>query len=312
MTAPIRWRDKLMLFKLEDTYGTDPTPTGAANAILPVEVQLSPMQGTDSDRETETPYLGNQGGFLADLHRTLSFKMELEASGTAGTAPAWGPLLRACGVAETIVAATSVSYTPVSDDHEAGTFYLWVGNTLFTLTGARGTAKFQVAASGVPYIEFSFTGLYAPATATAQATPDFSAFLKPKVASKAHTPTFTIDGDPFVLRSFELDLGNQVEPRFLIGEEEILIVDRSEQMKAMVKAVPLGTFNPFALAEAQTEVPVQIVHGTAAGKITTIDVPTAQVLRVDGLENAQGIVEWPLRFAPIAQSGDDQFTITLT
>jgi hypothetical protein len=96
---PKFWRKKTLLAKIEGTYNTDPTPTGAANAILAVEVEWDPMLGEDVNRNLELPAFGNQGTVPIDLHGRLSFKVELAASGAAGTAPAWGPLLRACGVA---------------------------------------------------------------------------------------------------------------------------------------------------------------------------------------------------------------------
>lgn len=312
MPTPIKWRSKILLFKLESTYGTDPTPTGADNAILAKNVVLSPMQGTDVDRDLETPYLGAQAMIPADLHRTLTFDIELEGSGTAGTAPLWGPILRACAVAETIVAATSVTYNPISDSHEAGTFYLWVGGTLFKLAGSRGTCVIEVGASGIPYLKFSFTGLYSAATETVRVTPDLSGFQKPRVASNANTPVFTIDSVDHILRSFSLDLGNQVEPRFLIGDESVIITDKKEMVNATIQAVPLTTLNPFGLAEDQTEVEVEIAHGTQAGKISTLNMPACQFMRMDGMENAQNIVEWPLRMTPLYQSGNDQWTLTLT
>jgi hypothetical protein len=52
----------------------------------------------------------------------VEFDVDLVGSGTAGTAPAWGPLIQACAFAEVIVASTSVTYNPVSsglqDDHD--------------------------------------------------------------------------------------------------------------------------------------------------------------------------------------------------
>ena len=42
----------------------------------------------------------------------VTFEVEMAGSGTAGTAPAFGPLLKACGNSETIVTDTSVTYAP--------------------------------------------------------------------------------------------------------------------------------------------------------------------------------------------------------
>lgn len=309
---PVLWKNKIVLFKLETTYGTDPTPTGAADALLVVDVELTPMQGEDVSRNLDLPYFGHQGTIAAALHARLSFKVELAPSGTAGTAPAWGRLLRACGMAQTINAGTSVVYNPITDNPESGHFYIWVGGTRYRMPGARGNATFRIPAQGIPYIEFEFWGLFVPAAETARATPTLSAFQKPRVGSSANTPTFTVNAVPMVLREFSLNLGNAVEPRFLIGSEAILITDRQSAAEATVEAVPVTTLNPYTLARDATDVAVAITHGTGAGNIATLALPAAQLQRPEGLENAQNIAEWPLRFNVPPVTGNDEFTLTLT
>ena len=54
------------------------------------------------------------------------------------------------------------------------------------------------------------------------------------------------------------------------------------------------------------------MHGTTAGGVATLNVPAAEMQRPAGLENAQKIVEWPLRMAAPDVDGDDQWTLVLT
>lgn len=309
---PIKMRSKILLAKTESSYGTDPTPSGAANAILATGITLTPMDGSDVSRELETPWLGAQGMLPAELLAKIAFKVELVPSGTAGTAPAWGPLLRACAVAETVDVGVSVTYNPVSDGHESVTLYLWIGGTRYLLIGARGTCMITFTAQGIPYLEFEFTSLFTQPSEQARPTPVFTAFQKPKLATSANTPSFTLDGDDFVLRSFRLNLGNQVEPRLLIGSEAVVITDRADMVEATVEAVALSAFNPFALAASQDPIETEIVHGTVAGSIATLLVPTAEMQRLQSLETAQNIKEWPLRLVPLPTVGNDQWTLTLT
>lgn len=313
MPAPLYWKSKILLAKIETVYGTDSAPTGAANAILATEVKLQPMEGNDVSRDLELPYLGGQGTIPTELHAKLSFKVELAPSGTAGTAPGWGVLLRACGCAQVIAPGTSVIYNPISTNHESATIHLWIDTTRYVLRGARGTAKISVGANGIPYIEFELTGLFSTPAETARPTPvTLTAFQKPQAGSTANTPTFTVNSVAFVMRSFMLDLKNAVEKRFLIGSEQILITQREEEVETVVEAQPLSAINPFSLAQAQTAVPIVLAHGTGAGKISTLNIPSAQMQRLQGLESAQDIKEWPLRLAPLPVSGNDQWTLTLT
>lgn len=124
---PIKWKSKILLAKIETVYGTDAAPTGPANGILATNITLQPMEGQDVSRELELPWLAAQATIPAGLHARMTFRVELVPSGTAGTAPAWGPLVRMCAVAQTINAATSVVYNPITDSHEAGTIHFWVG-----------------------------------------------------------------------------------------------------------------------------------------------------------------------------------------
>ncbi|MGK7664258.1 MULTISPECIES: phage tail tube protein [unclassified Marinovum] len=311
---PLKWKSKVLLAKVEATYGTDPTPTGEMNAILATEVRLTPMEGQDLSRNLERPYLGAQGTIPTELHQRLSFRVELTPSGTAGTPPEWGVLLRGCACAEVIVATTSVTYNPVSSGHESVTLYLWIDSTLYKMTGARGTATMRVNAQGIVYIEFDFTGLFSLPSQTPQATPTLAAQIarKPKVATTANTPVFTVNGTSLVMRSFALNLGNQVETRFLIGSESVTITDKAESIETTVEAVPLTTLDPFTLASNQTAGAIALTHGTAAGLTAALSVPSAQMQRLQSLENQQNIKEWPLRMVPLPSSGNDQWTLALT
>lgn len=308
----IAWKSKIILFKLESTYGTDPTPTGAANAFLMQGVTFTPMEGDDKSRDLDYAYLAAQPMIPTGLRGRLKGRVELVGSGTAGTAPAWGPMLRACAVAETISAGTSVTYEPISDNMESGTLYFQIGATLHKLTGWRGNAEIKITAQGLPYIDFDGIGLWSQPSEAARPTPDYDAFQNPLVATNANTPVFSINGVDLVLREATLAFGNQVEPRLLIGKEEIIITDRADAFSARVEAVPLTTFNPYALANAQTEVPVLLTHGTQAGNIIELALPTCQMKRLSGFENAQNILEWPLELIPLADSGNDQWSLTLT
>lgn len=307
------WRRKVLLAKLETTYGTDAAPTGG-DAILANDVRLSPMQGQDLDRNLDTPHGGPTGTIPVDLHRTISFKVELAGSGTAGTAPRWGCLLRACGCAETVAAGTSVIYNRVYSNLESVTLHLNIDGTLYAMVGVRGTAAFDVSASGIPYIEFEFTALYVAPADVAIPTPNFTGIPDPLAASDSNTPVFTIDETPLVMRNFKLTLANRIEAQFLIGEEEVLLDGHENTIEARVRAVALAAFDPFVMAATQAKVPVEIEHGKTAGNIVNIAAPNAQMQRPEGLEDGQGRKEWPLRLVPLptTSTAADQWVMTLT
>lgn len=312
---PLYWRNKALLAKVETVYGTDPTPTGAANAILATDVKLSPMEGQNVSRELDSrPYMGAQPTVPVGLHAKLSFKVEVKGSGAAGTPPACGVLLRSCALAEVIVAATSVTYNPITAAHESCTIYLNIDGTLYKMLGCRGTMVCRVSAQGIAHFEFEITGLFTQPSAAAVPAVTLGTQMTqmPQAATSANTPTFTINGVACVMRSFALSLGNDVKVRMLVRSESVIIPDKAETIDTTVEAVALATLNPYALAAAGSTMAISLIHGTGAGKICTLSVPAAQMQRPAGLENPDGIVEWPLKLVPLPVAGNDQFTIAFT
>lgn len=313
MANPIYWRLQLMLAKLEATYGVDPTLTGALNTILATDVTLRPMEGEDVPRNLIRAFLGGQATIPAGLRVVIEFSTELAGSGDAGVAPAWGLLLRGSAMAEVIVADTTVTYTPISEGMESVYFKFWVGSTLHAIKGARGTGVFTVNAQGIPSIRWTFTGLWVAPAEVARPSGVTTGFKKPKIASTANTPVFTVNAVPLVGRSFGLNFGNQVEARLLLGRDQIVIPDRAESLDLVCEATPVTTFDPYALANDQTQVPVVITHGTVPGNIITLNAPTCQVKRPTGYQQNQSIAEWPLNLSPLpTDAGNDQFSIVLT
>lgn len=305
------WRKKTVLVKLEASYGVDPTPTGAANAVLTTDFKIMPMEGNDVSRDIEQPYLGAQGTLPVELHTKITFNVELEPSGIAGTAPAWASLLRMCAVAQTISVGNSVTFNPISNNHESGTLWFGLDGTKYVSNGMRGDCTLDFTAQGIPYLRFAFTGLFTQPSEGSVPAPILTAYKKPQVVTNSNT-TFSLGGAALVLRKLSLAFGNDVQPNFLVGEELIDITDKAETVDFTVKAVPLTTFNPYAAALSDADLPLILVHGKTAGRIATLNMPKIEIQRPQGLEDVQGKVEWPLKAQPLPTVGNDQWTLTLT
>lgn len=102
---PLLQRKRVILAKIETTYGTDSVPTGGANAILVRNLNVTPQDADFSDRDLVRPYIGRSEQLPAAIRAMLDFEVEIAGAGTAGTAPGYGPLLRSCGFAEQALAA---------------------------------------------------------------------------------------------------------------------------------------------------------------------------------------------------------------
>jgi len=305
-------REKVVLFGLESSYGTDPAP-GASAGVLAKNFTLSPMQGEDTARELDTPWMGDSGTIPTGVHRKLSFAVELAASGTAGVAPAWGPMLRACGVAETIVADTSVTYNSVTNGHESGAFYFFNGATLYKLLGSRGNAVLEFPSGGVPTIQFDMTGLYSPAAQGTAPTPtNLAEFRSATEFGDANSQPLALNGTDLGTGRVRFDLGNTVEHRPVTGAESVVISSKSGMIEATVDAVPLSTFDPFALVTSMADVALSLQHGSGAGNVMSLAATKAQMMLPGDLQADKNVTQWPLRLKPRPNAGNDQWTLTLT
>ena len=109
----LKTNKRIVVAKIESSYGVDSTATGA-NAILLRNLTVTPLDGETATRDLIRPYFGNSDILVATTMAKLDFEVELAGAGAAGTAPAYGPLLRACAMSETISAGVSVTYAPIS------------------------------------------------------------------------------------------------------------------------------------------------------------------------------------------------------
>lgn len=318
MPEALRWRSKLIRLKIEASYGVDPVPT---QAILAKNVVCRPMEGEDVSREIERPYRGAQQLFPVGLRTVLEYDVELVGGGTTGVAPPISPLLRALGLAEVLTADVvgppavpgKVEYTPISTAYESAAQYFWIGSNRQKILGCRGTAAINITAQQVPHIHVTTTGLYDEPALVATPAIDLSAFKTPLVSGNVNTPVLTIDGVSFVTRSVAFNLGNDVKHRLLMGRNEIIIADSTEEIDVLVEALPLATFNPFAKAASPANlVAFAVQQDTRAGHKVKVEAATCQVRRLPEYRDEDNVLMWPLKLTPLpTDAGNDQLKLTI-
>ncbi len=103
-TTPLRDRNAALLSKIESVVGQDAVPTAGADAVLVENLRINPTANLIQTDEV-TGSLDAEGPIVGGMQVQVTFDTYLKGSGAAATAPEIGPLLRACGWAETITAA---------------------------------------------------------------------------------------------------------------------------------------------------------------------------------------------------------------
>lgn len=308
----LRIRNFLLLAKEEATYGTDPSPTGADDAIL-IEEPVLRFPAEVIDREAAAGSMSPVAPILGRNYAEFGFKAELKGSGAAGTAPDAGVLLKACGFKETVVASTSVTYTPSSDesDHKSVTLYFYMDGLLYEINGARGNVALALQVGQRAMMNFSFKGFSVAPVDASLPSPTLDS-TKPVPIKGA---SFTLGGYAAVIANLNLDMQNQVEMTDDMndssGYEEAIILDRNPQGSLDPQNTLVATHNWWNDWQQGTEQALSMTLGATAGNIVTLTAPKI-VDRELQPGDRQGLSIYEVPFTAAGSSGDDEVSIALT
>lgn len=314
-------RNTAILLKQEVTYGLDPVPTGAANALLVSNLNINPFNASNVDRDNIRPFLGGSEQLTGTRYVTCGFDLELSGAGTVAIAPAWGPALLACGFAETLTATFRADYTPVSTAFKSCTIYWYDDGLLHKATGCRGNVVFKLGVGQRPVMSFSFTGLYSTPTVVSNPAVTLTAFKAPQVITDANTGDILLGGThaigvapviaagtAFPSQGIEIDMGNQVDFNALLGGETVDMSRRNVTAKVMFDLTAAEEAAAYAVVEANTLTTLGLQHGTVVNQKMLIWMPSVQRINpTKGEANGKRLVGFDLRAVPV--TGDDEIRI---
>ena len=309
---PLLTRKRTILLQTEATYGTDAAPAGA-DALVVRSIDVTPISADTVSRDLIRPYMGNSAQLLANSKVECNFEVELAGSGTAGTAPRWGPAMLACGTSATTVASTSVTYAPVSSSFSSATIYYFGDGIKHAVTGWRGTFEITGAVGQIPTLSFTGTGIYNAPTDTASPSVTYTNQAEPLVFRDGNTSGFSLFSHSGCLSSFSFAVNNEVSYRELIGcSKEVLITDRKPSGQLMIEMVPLATKDYFAIANGNTTGSLAITHGTTAGNRVVFTSPQTDLVNPSyGDDNGVIMLNVPYVSLP-SNTGNDDFSLALT
>ena len=305
-------RKRLILAKAETTYGTDSSPVGA-DAILVRNLDITPIEADVVSRDLVRPYLGNYEQLLSQTRVSITFQVELAGSGTAGTAPRYGAILQACGMSQTVVTGTSVTYSPVSANFSSATIYFNNDGVLHKATGCRGTFTLNGEVGQIPTIDFTMTGIYNAPTDTNAPTVTYTNQATPLIFKAGNTSSFSILGHSACLQMVSFDIANEVIYRELVGcTKSVNIVNRAPSGEAMIEAPKLATKDYFAIANNDTTGSLTFQHGTTAGNRVTftaqkVDISNPTYADQDGIQ----MLSMPYVAIP-TDAGNDEVSLVFT
>ena len=305
-------RKRLILVKTEASYGTDASPAGT-DALLVRNLDITPLSGDVVSRDLIRPYLGNYDQLIGLTSVGITFEVELAGSGTAGTAPKFDAILKACGLSATIVSSTSVTYAPVSASFSSATIYFNVDGVLHKLTGCRGSLTMSCAVGAIPTLAFNLTGVYNAPTDTAQPAVTYSAQATPLIFREGNTSSFSFFSYSGVLQSVDFNLANDLVYRELVGgTKETLITDRKPAGTVMIEAPTIATKDFFTTALGSSTGNLTFLHGTTAGNRVTFTASQVDVLNPT-YQDQDSIMMLSVPYVALpTTAGNNEFSLAFT
>jgi hypothetical protein len=256
--------------------------------------------------------LGSSGKVAVSNHSKITVEFELAGTAAAGDVPGWGPLLKACGYGETVVALTSVTYKPISSAFKTVTIYYYLDGLLHKMVGCAGSPSFSLSSRGIPMVTINFTGLYSATTDVSLPTDSvYTAFLAPQAVNKVNTTAFALHGASTPFDTLSIDGGNNVVYRNMPTLEEVLITERAVTGSISIPMTTVATKAWHDISLAGTLAALSMTHGAVAGKIFTISGPKVQLTNPQYADK-DGVVmlNMGLDFQP--SSGNDELSIAIT
>lgn len=303
-------RKQIVLAKIETTYGTDPTPDGSSVVRTTSDLTWVPYAGATQTRDRLHDTFGADAEVNVGPNASLQFPVPLAGSGAAGTAPSFGPLLRACGMSETLNAGIDVTYQPVSEGMESVALYYFMDGVRQVMLGARGTVVLNMNAGEFPTAQFTFTSLYNRPTAQPSPATTLGNQADEIPVNKQNT-TGSVHGFAACMAGMSLDVGNTVTYRNQINCQSIALTERAATGQTTIDAPDMASKDYFAALESHAGITtgaIAVTHGATAGNIVEVSGPEAQLSNMS-IGDSDGIAQYQFGTRYLRDTGDDEFTL---
>lgn len=307
-------KNRIILAKVEATYGTDSVPVVATDALDCRNVKWG-APGEELKRDQIRGNISQMPSVIGKVYQEVSFDVELKGSGSIGVAGQLSDLLQACCLSETVSAGSSVVYVPADPNSQKGcTIYVYDLDSgsavLKKVTGAIGDVTLKLTAGQIGVLSFSFKGLYnAPTSVALPGTPTYEATTPPIIQSAALSVNAVTT---LVSKEVSIGLKNSIAERDDIsspyGIKAFFVTSRAPDATIPIEAVLPGTYDPNSLFVGSTAQALSVVIGTATGNKCTITAPK-MILTKNANGDDGGILTQDLAFMLGLNAGNDELSI---
>jgi len=283
----------------------------ASDAFLAANVKFTPNFAM-GERKNVSSSLSPWASIPGVRSAKLEFDVELKGSGTAGTAPALGNLLKACGLGETVDSGKSVTYAPASSSISSLTLAAYQDGIIKKIWGARGNVSLKLENGAPGWLHFEFTGADFSVTDGTMLSGVTYESTKPVAFLSA---TFSIDSYSALIGLLEINMNNEVNLRKDAnsdsGYKSAVITGRKPTMTMDPEHVTVATYDFFGKLRSGNEGSLSLVLGSTAGNICTIKAPKVQYINISD-DVRDGIRSLGITCQLNRSSGDDEISIAFT
>lgn len=309
--SPMRLFATQLAQKIEATEGTKET-LAAADCILFLNGVFTPTID-QYQRNLLRGTLSRDPNVSGAQYAKMTFDVELVGSGTAGTAPYWGSLMKACGYSETVSGGVSVTYKPATNSlSNSMTMALFMDGVIKRMWGARGSVKLTAEIGKPGILSFNFEGCNFEMVDGALLAPTYSTIVPPAFLNAS----LLVDAYAAVVSKIEIDTANKLDKRPSINTT-------SGYLSTLITARdPKGSMDPELCLKATYDFYGKwLTPGTlgslsfaatgAAGNIITVTCPKVRSVNISDKDRG-GVRALGWDFQPCLNAGDDEISIVLT
>ena len=277
----LSFKKALLLSAIESVPGTPETLVAGDGAMVIRNPQYS-QNNNNIQRDFISPDHGTLASIPGSISGQITFDTELKGGASLGVAPQVGKILKMCAFAETLNPPTNTTYALQGSTFVHGTIAFDLqddagGNgPRYSLKGAQGNMVFSAEVGAFMNLGVTMTGAYITPTDLAALSPTFETKAPPVFRNG----TFTIGGTALKVRSFSIDLQNQIILTPDINEQSGFALarygSRTPQITFEAELVNIATHDFTGLIEAGTESALVLESEVIANNTVRLDATKLQ------------------------------------
>jgi hypothetical protein len=288
-----RFEDFTGLVGLQTGLGSPATIT-AGNAFQFFEGQFA-LQADSQSRRKAVRWLDASSKRHTNRRVMLTGTIDLIGNTTLGTASPQATILRACGYAQTLVVATSATYSPVSTGFEYSTAHFYRGARRFVAEDCLGSlTEISFAIDQFPSAKFEIMGPYTtPTEASVPSGIDLAAFVDPPLID---TPNWFLSLNGVEVNAKSLTLSPAANKKISRGSEVRAARYTGRETSGQIRMTPaaFADFNPYTFFGSGALIPLitRVIDGAYKCELSVPNIKFGVPSEVDD----EGDVAWEIPF----------------